>query len=198
MDCKSSFIIKFTEIFTTTSVFNSIICLYGFLILILFDKTTCYKCPNLNLFLYRNNLFSMKVFIIDDEIAAKEKVCALLKEVGAREDYKHSLLISVKDKLVPVSLKDVVCMYSTDRKIQIHVRNGKVFEYSKSLDALMEILDPLMFYRANKQFIVSRQYVEEIIIWFDGRLLLHLPIELPEPLFISKNKAADFKNWMTL
>lgn len=140
----------------------------------------------------------MKVFIIDDELAATGKVAALLKEVGAREDYKHSLLIAVKDKLVPVSLNDVVCMYSTDRKIQIYVKNGNVFEYNKSLDALMEMLDPRMFYRANKQYIVSRQSVEEIIIWFDGRLLLHLPVELPEPLFVSKNKAADFKNWMTL
>ena len=39
--------------------------------------------------------------------------------------------------------------------------------------------------------------VKEIVVWFDSRLLVSMPIELPEPLFVSKNKAAEFKNWMT-
>jgi hypothetical protein len=44
---------------------------------------------------------------------------------------------------------------------------------------------------------VAKDSVLEIIIRFDNRLLLRLPVELPEPLFISKNKASEFKNWMT-
>ena len=46
-------------------------------------------------------------------------------------------------------------------------------------------------------YIVARDSVQEIVIWFDSRLLVRMPIELPEPLFVSKNKAAEFKNWIT-
>ena len=112
------------------------------------------------------------------------------------EDYKNTLLVPVKDKLVPVSMDSVVCIYSSDRKTQIYCNDGKMYNYTKSLDTLIGILDPKRFFRANKQYIVSKAYVKEIVIWFDNRLLLRLPIELTEPILVSKNKAAEFKNWM--
>ena len=69
--------------------------------------------------------------------------------------------------------------------------------YNRSLDSIIGGLDPAKFFRANKQYIVARDSVKEIVVWFDSRLLVNMPIELPEPLFVSKNKAAEFKNWMT-
>ena len=116
---------------------------------------------------------------------------------SSTSEYTTSLLVPVKDKLVPVSLDDVACIYSTDRKTQIHLKSGQVMLYNRSLDSIMLGLDPSRFFRANKQYIVARDCVKEIVIWFDSRLLVRMPIELPEPLFVSKNKAAEFKNWMT-
>ena len=112
-------------------------------------------------------------------------------------NYTTSLLVPVKDKLVPVSMDDVACIYSSDRKTQIYLKSGQMMIYNRSLDSIIIGLDPSRFFRANKQYIVSRDCVKEIVIWFDSRLLVKMPIELPEPLFVSKNKAAEFKNWMT-
>ena len=116
---------------------------------------------------------------------------------GSAQEYKQSLLIPKKDKLLPVNLDDVACIYSTDRKTQVYLKDKRVLDYNRSLDSIIGSLDSARFFRANKQFIVARDCVKEIVIWFDSRLLLKLPIELPEPLFVSKNKAAEFKNWMT-
>jgi DNA-binding LytR/AlgR family response regulator len=98
---------------------------------------------------------------------------------------------------MPVSLDDVACIYSTDRKTQIYLKSGRMMLYNRSLDSIIVGLDPARFFRANKQYIVARDCVKEIVVWFDSRLLVNMPIELPEPLFISKNKAAEFKNWVT-
>ncbi len=112
-------------------------------------------------------------------------------------NYTTSLLVPMKDKLVPVSMDDVACIYSTDRKTQIYLKSRQMMLYSRSLDSIAGGLDPSKFFRANKQYIVARDCVKEIVVWFDSRLLVSMPIELPEPLFVSKNKAAEFKNWMT-
>jgi DNA-binding LytR/AlgR family response regulator len=111
--------------------------------------------------------------------------------------YTTSLLVPVKDKLVPISMDDVACIYSTERKTQIYLKSGRMMLYNRSLDSISGSLDPSRFFRANKQFIVARDCVKEIVVWFDSRLLVSMPIELPEPLFVSKNKAAEFKNWIT-
>lgn len=115
---------------------------------------------------------------------------------GGTPEYTTSLLLNVRDKLVPLSINEVACIYSTGRKIKVYTKEGKAITYNKPLDAIITTLDPKRFYRANKQFIVSRDSIKEIIIEDDNRLLVNMHITLPEPLFVSKNKAADFKSWM--
>lgn len=126
-----------------------------------------------------------------------ERMMKMRPADSVKTDYITSLLVPVKDKLTPVSLDDVACIYSTDRKTQIHLKSGKMMLYNRSLDSLISSLDPAKFFRANKQYIVARDCVKDIVVWFDSRLLVNMPIELPEPLFVSKNKAAEFKNWIT-
>lgn len=120
-----------------------------------------------------------------------------MRPSGLSTNYTTSLIVPVNDRLVPVGMDDVACIYSTDRKTQIHLKSGQTLLYNRSLDSIIVGLDPHRFFRANKQYIVARDCVEDMVVWYDSRLLVRLPIELPEPLFVSKNKAAEFKNWMT-
>ncbi len=110
--------------------------------------------------------------------------------------YKDKLLIPVKDNLFPVDLQNVSYFYTTDKNTKIYLKNGKSYSYSKTLEQISGSLDPANFYRANKQFIIARNSVENITIWFDNRLLITLDVEVPERIYVSKNKAAEFKTWM--
>lgn len=52
--------------------------------------------------------------------------------------------------------------------------------------------------RANRQFIVSKDGIRDMTVWFDNRLLINLKTDVPEQVFISKNRVAEFKNWYML
>ena len=132
-----------------------------------------------------------------DVVAYLEQMMKLRPGEKMSGGYKQTLLIPNKDKLLPIKTEDVACIYSTERKTQVYLKDKKVLDYNRSIDSIIGSLDPTQFFRANKQYIVARDCIQEIVIWFDSRLLLRLPIELPEPLFVSKNRAAEFKNWMT-
>lgn len=58
----------------------------------------------------------------------------------------------------------------------------------------MSFLDPELFVRANRQFIVSKEGIRDMTVWFDNRMLINLKTKVPEQVFISKNKVADFKD----
>ncbi|MDD3062046.1 MAG: LytTR family DNA-binding domain-containing protein [Massilibacteroides sp.] len=110
--------------------------------------------------------------------------------------YPEKLLIPVNDKLIQVALNAVACFYTTDNSTQIILLDGQKFFYNKSLDSIMNTVNPSLFFRANKQFIIAKKHVSDITIWFDNRLLILLKVETPERIYISKNKAALFKQWM--
>ena len=110
--------------------------------------------------------------------------------------HKDKLLIPVKDKLLPIDLKDVCYFYTTNKNTHIYLKDGNFYPYSKTLEQIITSLDPTNFIRANKQFIIARHCVKDITVWFDNRLLVTLCTETPERIYISKNKASEFKVWM--
>jgi two-component system response regulator LytT len=119
-----------------------------------------------------------------------------LAQLAQVTNYKDKLLIPFKDKLQPVSMKEVSFFYTTDKNTRVYLKNGKFYPYSKTLEQIESTLSPVDFIRANKQFIISRDSVKDITIWFDSRLLITPDIEPPERIYISKNKASEFKAWI--
>ena len=124
------------------------------------------------------------------------KYLSQLSHLSTIPRYTDKVLIPFRDKLQPVDLKDISCFYTTEKKTQVILKNGKSYPYSSSLEQIETSLNPVDFIRANKQFIVSRSSVKNITVWFDSRLLITLDIEPPERIYVSKNKAAQFKAWL--
>jgi len=119
-----------------------------------------------------------------------------MAELKVSKRYRDRFLIPVKDKLLPIEVKHISYFYTSDKTTFICLEDGTQFAYSGTLDQISSSLDPAGFYRANKQFIVARGNVKNITIWFDSRLLITMDTMVPEPIYISKNKAADFKSWI--
>ncbi|MBS2099169.1 LytR/AlgR family response regulator transcription factor [Carboxylicivirga linearis] len=119
-----------------------------------------------------------------------------LLELKSSNNYAEKILVPYKDQLLPINVSEIACFYTSDKNTFIYLTNGQKYSYSKSLEQIITTLAPDKFIRANKQFIVSRESVKNITIWFDNRLLITLNTEVPERIFISKNKASEFKNWI--
>ena len=66
----------------------------------------------------------------------------------------------------------------------------------RSLDTLMGQLPAADFYRANRQFIVSRRAIADLSVWFGSRLTLNLCVKTPERIVISKARVPEFKRWL--
>lgn len=119
-----------------------------------------------------------------------------LPQLAPKPHYSHKLLIPVKDKLLPIDLSDVSYFYTTDKNTHVCLKNGQSYPLSKTLEQIYISLNPDDFYRANKQYVIARESVKNITIWFDNRLLITLDTDVPERIYISKNKAAEFKTWI--
>lgn len=113
-----------------------------------------------------------------------------------KAQWQNCLLVPHRDTLMPINVADISYIYSTEKKTVICMNNREQYFYPKSLDATLSMLDPHQFFRANKQFVVRRESVQKITVWYDSRLLLKLNTDTPEQLFVSKNRAAEFKQWM--
>ena len=119
-----------------------------------------------------------------------------LSSLSVSSMYRDRVIVQVRDKLLPIRVEEVAYFYSTNRRNVLVTGDGLEYPSKLALDQMMASLNPVHFIRANKQFIVNRDFIKEIVIWFDNRLKVNMTVEVPEPIFISKNKAVEFKKWV--
>ena len=118
------------------------------------------------------------------------------QEPATETQWQSRLLIPYRDTLLPVDVVDISYIYSTEKATAICLNSGEMVYCHKSLESILSKLNPHQFFRANKQFAVNRNSVGKITVWYDSRLLVTLNTPTPERLFVSKNRAAEFKQWM--
>lgn len=126
-----------------------------------------------------------------------DKIERLLEQLGEKKRHRSYFLLPERDKLVPLSTKDIAYAYIDAKSVKIVTHELKNFYLTHTLDDLMAQLDPNMFFRANRQFIVSRESIKDVSIWFGNKLAINLNVEVPEKIIVSKAKVAEFKSWFS-
>jgi DNA-binding LytR/AlgR family response regulator len=111
--------------------------------------------------------------------------------------YSGKILIPVNNDLIPIDVNRISYFYSSNSDTRAVLKDNTAYHYTRALEHIYTSLNPFFFFRANKQFIVAKNSVKNITIWFDKRLLVTLDTDVPERIYVSKNKAALFKKWLT-
>lgn len=110
----------------------------------------------------------------------------------------QTMLVRYKDKIVPINMDEVAFFYTYAERVTLTTLKGECYPVEKSLEALQQQLSDERFFRANRQFIVSRSAVKDIAVWFGNRLALNLTVETPERIIISKARVPEFKQWLQM
>lgn len=144
-------------------------------------------------------------------LVSLERALGKLRRFGPEERLEHirqtnstiqrrhtikSLLVMLADKFYPLPVEDILFFYTANKKITAYTSDGKRHPVDRTLDTLSEQLDTNCFFRANRQFIISRKAIRDIDLWFGNRLSVNLTIPVPERIIISKTKTPIFKKWI--
>ncbi len=114
---------------------------------------------------------------------------------AATKKFKKRLLSRHGDKLISIN---------TDDCISFHIHNGVIyattFENKKyildgTLDDLQNELDPELFYRANRQYLIHYTGIDTVSKYFKGKLLIELKCQSEDQIIVSAEKSSDFKHW---
>ncbi|MFT4969892.1 MAG: two-component system response regulator LytT [Chitinophagales bacterium] len=123
-----------------------------------------------------------------------QKLTNLLSE--KEKEYKKRFMVKIGNMIRSVNVQDIAYFFSQDRINYLVKFNGKKFPIDNSLDEAEEMLDPAIFFRANRQFIININSIAEIHPYFKGRVKLNLEPEQEGELVISAEKSRSFKDWL--
>ena len=126
-----------------------------------------------------------------------EQIERILSQLAGKNKHKNYFLLPERDKLVPLAAKDIAYAYIDAKAVKLVTFEHKNYYLTHTLDDLLAKLDPQLFFRANRQFVVSRMAIKDVSIWFGNKLSINLNVEVPEKIIVSKARVAEFKHWFS-
>ena len=113
-----------------------------------------------------------------------------------RPTRRSSFLVNHRGKYYPISVGEIAYFYYEQEIVWLYKSSGEKYAMSHTLEELETLLDPSLFYRANRQFMVRFNAIQEFEPYFNRKLTVKLQPASPEPVLISKAKAGDFMRWL--
>jgi DNA-binding LytR/AlgR family response regulator len=97
---------------------------------------------------------------------------------------------------VPVKVLDIACFYAEDKEVFLLTKDKKRYIIPYSVEDLSTKLDPKLFFRVNRQFIISADDIRKIHNYFNFKLKVELITDPNIEIIVSRAKILAFKAWM--
>ncbi len=127
------------------------------------------------------------------EISALQNFKNLLEK-----EYKKRFMIKIGNQFKAIKVEEIAYFKSEEGGIILVNSMNKKFPVEYSLDQLEEILDPFIFFRINRKYLVTVDAVKEIHTYFNSRLLLKMLPTPKEEVIVSRERVTKFKEWLDI
>jgi DNA-binding LytR/AlgR family response regulator len=109
--------------------------------------------------------------------------------------YKEKFVVKQRNNWLPILTKDIACFYRENLNYLLTFSGEKYILDFITLDEIEELLDPKLYYRANRQSIIHIDSIHSIKPQENQKLVITLKSPLKMEQDISREKAPGFKKW---
>lgn len=115
-----------------------------------------------------------------------------------RKQYKTRFIIKVGEHLKSIPVEEILYFYSLEKATYLCTSDFRTYLIDYSLDRISEMVDEQRFFRINRKYILSNLSIADIVVYSNSRLKIKLKKADEEPIIVSRDKVADFKEWLDL
>lgn len=123
-----------------------------------------------------------------------EKVNLLYQQLV--KSYKNRFFVKVGQHFHSVSVMDIACFFIRERATNIKTLHGKNYDIDYSLDQIQNLVDPAIFFRINRNYLIHIDAISEMYSYSSSRLRVKLKMYDHLDMIVSREKVADFKKWL--
>jgi two-component system, LytTR family, response regulator LytT len=115
---------------------------------------------------------------------------------NSRKDYHKRFLANSGEKIKSIPVEEVAYFFGQQKYVYLISHSKEQYIVDFTLEKLEDMLDPLLFFRINRQFIVSFESIQNMYPYPRGRVKIELNPPTKEDTVVSIDRAFDFKEWL--
>jgi DNA-binding LytR/AlgR family response regulator len=112
------------------------------------------------------------------------------------KSYKERFVVKVGEHLKSVQTSDARVFFSSDKATYVSTIAGQKFILDFTLDHLEDILDPKLFFRISRKYVVHVDAIKDILVYSSSRLKLTLHAFDADDIIVARERVNEFKAWL--
>lgn len=112
--------------------------------------------------------------------------------------YKSRFIVHVGPRIKFIEIAHIRYFYSLEKSTFLLEDTGKSYDIAYSLDQLETQLDPKIFFRISRKYMVHIEAIKEMITYSSSRLKLIIKGSEDENIIVSRRNLGKFKAWLEM
>jgi DNA-binding LytR/AlgR family response regulator len=113
------------------------------------------------------------------------------------QKFKERFLVKKGKEYASIASNDIAFFYATHKLVCLVERTGAKYILDHSLTDIEKQLDPTVFFRINRKYLVHVNSITRISALPKSKLLVELAPVPPAELIVSAETSSEFKSWMS-
>ncbi len=111
------------------------------------------------------------------------------------KNYKTRFMVKLGEHIRSFTTDEISLLFADGRDVYLVTNQDRKFIIDYTLEGLDEILDPKMFYRVNRSYILNISAIQDVIVYSNSRLKITPKVKWEREIIVSRDKVNDFKQW---
>lgn len=135
-------------------------------------------------------------YFIENASTSQQKIdLDQVRQLLTRE-YKKRFLVKTGLHIRSIPVEEILYFYSLEKATYVVILSHKTLLFDYALEQLEKVLDPAIFFRINRKYIVSFKAISDMVTFSHYKLKIKLQNCSDEDIFISRDRMQDFKEWL--
>jgi len=127
-----------------------------------------------------------------------QQVTSFLNTIKSNQDkeFQKRIVIRYGDTIKMIEITDIAYFYTEEKINFLCTLADTRMPIDQNLDELEEILNPKIFFRINRQFIINIAAIEKMLTWSKSRVKIILKPASEHETIVSTERSSHFKDWL--
>ncbi|MEO6406045.1 MAG: LytTR family DNA-binding domain-containing protein [Ferruginibacter sp.] len=118
------------------------------------------------------------------------------QHTGINNLYKEKFMVHARNQWMPVNTKDIACFYKENLHYLYTFSGERHILNFETMEEIESLLNPAIFYRANRQCILNIDAIQSIKPQENAKLTVFFKSPLKMQTDVSRDKAPEFRKWV--
>jgi len=128
---------------------------------------------------------------------SEEKIETVKQTVTALpgKSYKSRFMVKLGDHIRSITADQIALLFADGRDVYLITNENKKFIIDYTLENLEELIDPAIFFRANRSYVLNIHFIQDVVVYSNSRLKITPSVRWDQEIIVSREKVSEFKQW---